>query len=112
MEPQRNGLDLRGAIILLPLFAKENQPERRVVRGRRPATATLLLSVTLRCPPRFCPEGAEQRDSSSLEEAIDRLGQGIVIDVADTAHRWLDASFRRQIKVPMLRYPKSHCEYR
>lgn len=34
-------------------------------------------------------------DELGLEQPFDRLGQRIVVAVADTADRWLDACFRQ-----------------
>lgn len=38
-------------------------------------------------------------DDLGFEQAVDCLGQGIVIAVADAAHRWFDASFRQPLAV-------------
>lgn len=38
-------------------------------------------------------------DNLGFERAVDCLVQGIVIAVADAAHRWFDASFRQPLAV-------------
>src|SRR5690606_24028460 len=43
--------------------------------------------------------GSSPMDHLGLVEAVDRLGQGIVITVADAADRWLDPGFRQALGV-------------